>query len=170
MAGRCRLVTQWALFHEVLDRQACCVERSSDRRRLASQKLTRPSMRRVMHKATTEFRRPVERRRSTFWDWSWPLAFRRSRGLKFGVALRRDCGCRSGNRCRVLVKLGRVVRAARASDLCGIAAPAITCGLCIQPRPVPLRVDGPGAREACKARVVTRRRSPLPAAWRRWRA
>src|SRR5262245_63354571 len=36
------LVTQWALFHELLDRQACCVERSSDPRRVASQKLTRP--------------------------------------------------------------------------------------------------------------------------------
>src|SRR5262245_8569570 len=50
-------LSQWALFHEVLDRQACRIERSSHLRRVAPEKLSRPSMRRVVHKVTTEFRR-----------------------------------------------------------------------------------------------------------------
>src|SRR5262245_15361364 len=53
-------VTRWALFHEVLDRQACCVERSSDLRRLASQKLRGHRCGESCTTATTEFRRPVE--------------------------------------------------------------------------------------------------------------
>jgi hypothetical protein len=70
------------------------------------QQLTRPSMRRVIHNATTEFRRPVERCNlpSGIGHGPWHSGHRVDRKFRFG--LRRDCGRRSGNPCDVLVGIG----------------------------------------------------------------